>query len=34
MIIWMDGHSSTIPYSKTGYDYRWYTGDAPLQAAP
>jgi len=34
MIIWMDGHSSTIPYSKTGYDYRWYTGEAPLQAAP
>jgi prepilin-type N-terminal cleavage/methylation domain-containing protein len=29
-IMWMDGHSSTVPYTKIGVDYRWYTGDLPL----
>ncbi|MBX3732169.1 MAG: prepilin-type N-terminal cleavage/methylation domain-containing protein [Verrucomicrobiae bacterium] len=28
--IWIDGHASTIPYTKTGVDFRWYTGDEPL----
>jgi prepilin-type N-terminal cleavage/methylation domain-containing protein/prepilin-type processing-associated H-X9-DG protein len=28
--IWVDGHVSTIAYSKKGVDYRWYTGDAPV----
>lgn len=28
-IIWIDGHASSIPYTKTGVDYRWYTGDPP-----
>lgn len=28
-IMWMDGHASTIPYTKKGVDYRWYTGDPP-----
>jgi len=29
-IMWMDGHSSSVPYTKLGVDYRWYTGDAPV----
>lgn len=29
--MWMDGHSSAIPYTKKGVDYRWYTGDFPQQ---
>jgi len=28
-VIWIDGHSSSVPYTKTGVDYRWYTGEAP-----
>jgi prepilin-type N-terminal cleavage/methylation domain-containing protein len=28
--IWLPGNVSTIRYSKVGYDYRWYTGEAPL----
>ncbi len=31
-IMWIDGHASSIPYTKTGVDYRWYTGDAPTTA--
>jgi prepilin-type N-terminal cleavage/methylation domain-containing protein len=34
LAIWMDGHSSSLPYSKQGYDYRWYTGAAPLSTPP
>ena len=30
-IIWIGGHVSTVKYSKRGYDYRWYTGDQPLE---
>jgi prepilin-type N-terminal cleavage/methylation domain-containing protein len=29
--IWVGGHVSTIRYSKRGYDFRWYTGEAPLE---
>lgn len=27
--LWMDGHASSIKYTKTGVDYRIFTGDAP-----
>jgi prepilin-type N-terminal cleavage/methylation domain-containing protein/prepilin-type processing-associated H-X9-DG protein len=27
--LWMDGHVSAIKYTKTGVDYRIYTGEAP-----
>jgi prepilin-type N-terminal cleavage/methylation domain-containing protein len=30
--IWIPGNVSTIRYSKRGYDYRWYTGEAPLES--
>ncbi|MHB9009912.1 MAG: hypothetical protein ACYDC1_23625 [Limisphaerales bacterium] len=29
--VWVDGHVSAINYSQKGVDYRWYTGEAPLQ---
>ncbi len=29
--IWVDGHVSVINYTQKGVDYRWYTGDPPLQ---
>lgn len=29
-IMWMDGHASTAPYTKSGVDFRWFTGDAPV----
>jgi prepilin-type processing-associated H-X9-DG protein len=29
--IWVDGHASPIAYSEKGVDYRWYTGEVPLQ---
>ncbi len=29
--IWVDGHVSAINYSEKGVDYRWYTGDVPVQ---
>jgi hypothetical protein len=29
--IWLPGNVSSIRYSKKGYDYRWYTGDPPLE---
>jgi prepilin-type N-terminal cleavage/methylation domain-containing protein/prepilin-type processing-associated H-X9-DG protein len=29
--IWVDGHVSPINYSQKGVDYRWYTGDPPVQ---
>jgi len=29
--IWLPGNVSAIRYSKKGYDYRWYTGEAPLE---
>jgi prepilin-type N-terminal cleavage/methylation domain-containing protein/prepilin-type processing-associated H-X9-DG protein len=29
--IWVDGHVSVINYSQKGVDYRWYTGEPPLQ---
>lgn len=29
--IWVDGHVSAIGYSQKGVDYRWYTGEAPVQ---
>ncbi len=32
--IWITGHVSSIRYSPTGYDYRWYTGEAPLASPP
>lgn len=28
--IWVPGNVSSIRYSKKGYDYRWYTGEAPV----
>lgn len=28
-VVWIDGHASAIPYTKTGVDWRWYTGDPP-----
>jgi prepilin-type N-terminal cleavage/methylation domain-containing protein/prepilin-type processing-associated H-X9-DG protein len=28
--LWMDGHVSQIKYTKTGVDYRIYSGEAPL----
>jgi prepilin-type N-terminal cleavage/methylation domain-containing protein/prepilin-type processing-associated H-X9-DG protein len=28
--LWIDGHVSSIKYTKTGVDYRIYTGEAPL----
>jgi len=30
--IWVDGHVSAIAYSQKGVDYRWYTGDYPIQS--
>jgi prepilin-type N-terminal cleavage/methylation domain-containing protein len=29
--IWLPGNVSSIKYSKKGYDYRWYTGEQPLE---
>ncbi len=29
--IWLPGNVSAIKYSKKGYDYRWYTGDTPVE---
>ncbi len=29
--IWLPGNVSSIRYSKRGYDYRWYTGEQPLE---
>ncbi len=29
--IWLPGNVSSIKYSKRGYDYRWYTGETPLE---
>jgi prepilin-type processing-associated H-X9-DG protein len=31
--VWIDGHVSSVPYTK-GVDYRWYTGEAPLESPP
>jgi prepilin-type N-terminal cleavage/methylation domain-containing protein/prepilin-type processing-associated H-X9-DG protein len=31
-ILWADAHVSTVPYSKVGYDFRWYTAEVPLTA--
>jgi|GEM_PF-199712 len=28
--LWTPGNVSTIPYSRKGVDYRWYTGEIPL----
>jgi len=28
--LWSDGHVSSIAYTKTGVDFRWYTGEVPL----
>ena len=28
--LWVPGNVSTIPYTARGVDYRWYTGDTPL----
>jgi prepilin-type processing-associated H-X9-DG protein len=25
-VLWADGHASSVPYSKTGVDFRWFTG--------
>lgn len=30
--IWVTGHVSSLRYSKAGYDYRWYTGEAPVES--
>jgi prepilin-type processing-associated H-X9-DG protein len=27
--LWMDGHVSAVKYTKTGIDYRVYTGEPP-----
>jgi prepilin-type N-terminal cleavage/methylation domain-containing protein len=29
--IWLPGNVSSVRYSKRGYDYRWYTGDTPVE---
>lgn len=29
--IWLPGNVSSIKYSKRGYDYRWYTGETPVE---
>jgi prepilin-type N-terminal cleavage/methylation domain-containing protein len=29
--IWLPGNVSSIRYSKRGYDFRWYTGEQPLE---
>ncbi len=29
--IWLPGNVSAIKYSKKGYDYRWYTGEPPVE---
>jgi prepilin-type N-terminal cleavage/methylation domain-containing protein len=29
--IWLPGNVSSIKYSKRGYDYRWYTGEQPVE---
>ena len=29
MTLWVPGHVSGIKYTKTGVDYRWYTGESP-----
>ncbi len=28
--IWLPGNVSSLKYSKKGYDYRWYTGETPV----
>ena len=31
-VLWLNGNVSRVPYNgKKGHDYRWYTGDIPLQ---
>lgn len=30
--LWTPGNVSAIPYSRRGVDYRWYTGEIPLDA--
>ena len=31
-VLWLNGNVSRVPYNgKKGHDYRWYTGDPPLQ---
>ena len=30
--IWVPGNVSSIPYTKTGVDYRWYTGEVPVDS--
>ncbi|MDH7503598.1 MAG: prepilin-type N-terminal cleavage/methylation domain-containing protein [Verrucomicrobiota bacterium] len=32
--IWVDGHVSAIKYTPKGVDYRWYTGDHPVETPP
>jgi prepilin-type processing-associated H-X9-DG protein len=32
-VLWLDGHASSVPYSR-GVDYRWYTGDDPVESPP
>ena len=31
-LMWMDGHSSATSLTKKGVDYRWYTGEPPIQS--
>lgn len=29
-VLWVPGNVSSVPYTKVGVDYRWYTGETPL----